>query len=256
MEHMWGKNLCICSDVRDMSKDLDKVVERVLKISANDPVPLNRKGKAISTVKMNTKLMMFSNRVPIFNDAHGAMNARLLIIQMHQSFLGREDIDLADKLILEVDKIALWALEGLGRLLSQGRFTRPDSSEEARAELRVNDSPLVSFINDRVEIHPSNSLNKDTLWDEYQDWAHVNGYKYAKNKQTFYRDLIGLYGPMFKGSQAAPSVNPRITYIKGAGLLSDPERSKYTASNPPMYDATKSFDGRRERYDERNPPPY
>lgn len=256
MEQMWGKNLCICSDVRDMSRDLDKVVERVLKISANDPVPLNKKGKAIVNVKMNTKLMMFSNRVPVFNDAHGAMNARLLIVQMHQSFLGREDTFLADKLIEEVDKIAMWALQGLSRLLKNGKFTTPESSEEARAELRVNDSPLVSFINDRVELHPATSLNKDALWDEYQEWAHMNGYKYIKNKQTFFRDLIGLYGPIFKGAQAAANVMPRITYIRGAGLLSDPKRRTWTAQEPPPYDPKKAFDGRQDRYDERNPPPF
>ena len=56
-------------------------------------------------------------------------------LTLTESFLGREDLTLSDRLGRELTGILNWALRGLKRLRRRGYFVMPKSSEEAIARL-------------------------------------------------------------------------------------------------------------------------
>ena len=107
-----------------------------------------------------------------------------------QSFLGREDVGLTDKLMHELPGILNWALDGLDRLDSRGRFTQPSSGQaEADATRRLAD-PIGAFLEDWCEIGPDRSISLDHLFLKYQAWCESEGRtKDTTTKEIFSRDL-------------------------------------------------------------------
>ena len=49
--------------------------------------------------------MLLSNELPKLADASGALAERFLILTLKESFLGREDVDLTDKLTTDMGGI-------------------------------------------------------------------------------------------------------------------------------------------------------
>ena len=94
--------------------DRTEVTRRLLSIIGEDGVDINRKNKDYwDGVKLAVRFMLLGNEVPRFDDAAGAMAARLIILKMTASFDGKEDPTLEARLIAELPGILLWALDGL-----------------------------------------------------------------------------------------------------------------------------------------------
>jgi hypothetical protein len=86
------------------------------------------------------RFLMMSNDTPTFSDRSGALGGRMIYLKFDQSFYGREDVSLTDKLLHELPGILNWALDGLERLDGRGRFTEPASGQaEAEAVRRLSD---------------------------------------------------------------------------------------------------------------------
>jgi len=83
---------------------------------------VDRKHQEPVTGKLLTRLMILTNELPRLGDASGALSGRMIVLRMSESFYGREDIALTDKLLAERPGILLWAIEGWRRLRERGRF--------------------------------------------------------------------------------------------------------------------------------------
>ena len=92
------------------------LTERLLSISGEDSVTIDRKHREHWTGQLPTRFVICSNEAPRLTDASGALASRLLTFRLTRSFLGREDLELAAKLRRELSGILNWALEGLDRL--------------------------------------------------------------------------------------------------------------------------------------------
>jgi putative DNA primase/helicase len=125
-----GKPLAIISDAR-LGNATDVVVERLLSITGEDALTLDRKYQTHWTGKLPTRFMILSNELPKFKDASGVIANRFMLLRMTHSFLNREDYDLPQKLRPELPAILHWALQGLDNLTTAGRFTVPQSSRDA-----------------------------------------------------------------------------------------------------------------------------
>ena len=100
-------------------------MERLLSITGEDMLTVDRKYREPWSGKLPTRFVILTNELPKFRDSSGAISNRMLILQMTESFLGREDHTLDRRLAAELSGILLWALEGLDRLMRNGRFTVP-----------------------------------------------------------------------------------------------------------------------------------
>ena len=63
--------------------------------------------------KLETRFVILTNELPRLTDASGALASRFITLVLTESFYGREDLGLTDKLAGELPGILNWAL-GVG----------------------------------------------------------------------------------------------------------------------------------------------
>lgn len=121
LQDLIGKPVAIMSDARIRS-DQVIVTERLLSISGEDTLTIDRKYREPWTGHLSTRFLILTNELPRLSDASGALANRFVLLNLTQSFLGREDTTLTDRLMTELPGIFNWALDGLDRLQKRGRF--------------------------------------------------------------------------------------------------------------------------------------
>ncbi len=188
LQPLIGKRLAIIGDARLGRDNQQEVVERLLSITGEDMQTIDRKHKEAWIGKLPTRFLVLSNELPRFGDASGAIATRFVILAIVESWLGREDHDLENRLISELPAILKWALAGIVRLNEQGRFTEPAGSVESVAELADLVSPISAFYRDVCVVHPGTWVAVDTLFNEWRTWCSENGH-YSSSKQKFSTDL-------------------------------------------------------------------
>jgi len=182
-----GKPLAIISDAR-LGSAADAVVERLLSITGEDALTIDRKYQTHWTGRLPTRFLILSNELPKFQDASGVIANRFMVVRMTASFLGREDHELADKLQPELPAILNWSLEGLDQLNRAGRFVMPRSSQEAVVLMQDLASPVSAFVRECCVREPGATVAVDAIYGEWRAWAERNGHK-PGSKITFGRDL-------------------------------------------------------------------
>lgn len=139
--------MAFISDARLSGRsDAAVIAERLLSITGEDALTIDQKYLAPRTLQLLTRLVLMTNEMPKLSDASGALANRWIILRLTESFLGREDTGLTDKLMVELPGILLWAIEGLRRLRARGHFVQPTAGQEAIDELMELSSPITSFV--------------------------------------------------------------------------------------------------------------
>jgi putative DNA primase/helicase len=183
-----GKTLAVVSDARLNGRSASVVVERLLSISGEDTLTVNRKYKEQWTGKLPTRLMLCSNELPQLGDASMAIAGRFVPLLLTRSWLGKEDHGLEVELRRELPEILNWSLRGLERLGKNGRFTRPSGADEAMVALQDLASPVAAFVRDRCLRGPKQEVSVNELYTAWRAWADDNGHV-RSTKQVFGRDL-------------------------------------------------------------------
>lgn len=185
-----GKSLAILSDARAGSGPNQVVVERLLTISGEDALTVDRKYREPWTGKIPARFILVSNEVPNFGDASGAIVGRFVVLQTTRSWLDREDRELEERLHRELPGILSWALDGLERLtVNGGWFTQPQSSQQAISTLRAAASPMQMFLAESCELGPDLEVPKADLYEEWRDWCEQTGREKPGSASTFGRHL-------------------------------------------------------------------
>jgi putative DNA primase/helicase len=190
LENLIGKTLAVSGDVRWHSRNVGDAVPVLLGVIGEDAISIHRKNRTAWTGRLGVRFMLMSNETPTFSDRSGALGGRMIYVKFAQSFYGREDTSLTDKLLSELPGILNWAMDGLERLNGRGRFTEPESGmTEADAVRRLSD-PMGAFLEDWCVIGPDESISLDHLYLKYQDWCASEGRtRDSTTKEIFSRDL-------------------------------------------------------------------
>jgi len=183
-----GKPLAIISDARLGGANVHQVVERLLSVSGEDALTVDRKYKEPWTGTLPTRFLVISNELPRFGDASGAIAGRFLVLTLHRSWLGYENPALTEELLAELPGILSWVLDGLERLNVRGRFTEPASSRDAVVALADLVSPTGAFVRERCEVGPASEVPCDELYAAWKSWAEENGHR-PGSSSSFGRDL-------------------------------------------------------------------
>jgi putative DNA primase/helicase len=145
-------------------------------------------------------------------DVSGALASRFLIISLKESFFGREQLDLKDKLLAERPGILNWALKGLVRLKKRGYFQVPESSLEAVRQLEDLSSPVTAFVRECCALDPNAKTKKQVLYGEYQDWCQETG-QLAMAANVFGKDLTAAFAAEVRASHSNS-----VAYYRGIKL--------------------------------------
>jgi putative DNA primase/helicase len=220
-----GKQLAVISDARLGSRaDQHVIAERLLSISGEDPITIDRKHRDAWTGRLGVRFMLTSNELPRIADSSGALAGRFITLMLQTSFYGREDHGLAERLLPELPGILNWSMEGWRKLQERGAFVQPTASAEAIRDLEDLGSPVGAFIHDCCEVGADQQVARDKLFERWCAWCSAQGRHYPGTIAVFGRDLravvpgLGEVRPRDEGGN-------RERYYQGVGLRESEEQN-------------------------------
>lgn len=192
LEGLLGKRLAIIPDVRLSGRaDWAAIAERLLSISGEDAVDVERKYKSPITTKLPTRFVMVSNELPALRDTSGVLASRLLVLATRRSWYGEEDPNLEAALAAELPGIFLWAAQGLQRLRQRGRFVQPESARPLIRQLERLSSPIAAFLQEGCIFATDAQVPRQALYDAWSTWCAAAGVS-SRSREQFGRDLRAL----------------------------------------------------------------
>ena len=213
-----NKSLGIISDARLGGRtDSQVVVERLLSISGEDALDVDRKCLESVNCKLPTRIMILSNELPRLGDSSGALAGRMILLRLTRSFYGEEDPALTDKLRKELPGILLWSVDGWKRLRDRGRFVQPAASQEMMGELEDLSSPIAEFIRDCCEISEVADVARHDIYNRYVEWCGEHGRKHPDEAAIFGRNLRAAV-PSIRDAQPRDPEGRKIRVYKGIGF--------------------------------------
>lgn len=218
-----GKSVAIISDARLSGRsDIAQVVENLLRVSGDDEVDVHRKCLPRITVNIKARFLIMTNELPRLLDASGAMASRFLLLRMRNSYYGKEDIELASRLLGELSGILLWAIKGWDRLQMRGRFIEPADSEEMAEELEDLSSPIKAFVKDECVVKPHATVTVSELFRVWQVWCNQTGREHPSDIQRFSANLRAAFPQLNKPRQIR-QCGARIRVFDGIRLKGEDE---------------------------------
>ena len=217
---MIGKRLAVISDARISGRaDQSIIVERILSITGEDSLTIDRKFRDSWTGRLDTRFLLLTNELPRLTDSSGALASRFITLVIMQSFIGREDHSLTDRLACELPGILNWSIVGWDRLQARGYFVPPASSDAAQGELEDLGSPIGAFLRDRCQGGPEHQIECGRLFDGWVAWCRDNNRDHPGTTQVFSRDLrAALPGIIVTRPRNKDGSASRTRYYRGLDL--------------------------------------
>lgn len=194
LESLVGKSIAIIADAR-LSERTDEVsfTERMLSISGGDPQDIARKYKSTLTgYSLPVRFTLFSNLLPRFKDTSAAFLSRCVFLRMPNSYLGREDLTLKDRLIAELPGILNWAIAGRRRLDEAKHFYQPEMAMSLVNEMRSIISPVLEFVQSTCVTGPECECETKDLFSVWERWCEENDVSHVGTIQQLSRKLKAL----------------------------------------------------------------
>ena len=169
-----GKPLAAFTDARLTGKNAAGVVSQLLRIVGSDTITVNRKNKEAWSGYLPTRIIMYSNEALQLSENSNALTGRMLVLQMSNSFYGKEDVRLDEKLTTELAGIFNYAMRANKERLARAgeKFIQPESGRatlEMAAELG---NPISSFVDEALVLDLDAKADKDDVFTVYKRWAH------------------------------------------------------------------------------------
>jgi len=125
------------------------------------------------------KLSFSANQVPKTPDSSRAFFRRAMVIAFPNKFEGDEcDPTMIEKITDEDEMSGFlnWALLGLNRLVTNGKFTKSPSTEEAQLEYEALSDPVTAFILNCIEEDTDAIETKDDVYNAYFQFSRGRGF--------------------------------------------------------------------------------
>ncbi|MBY0262108.1 MAG: hypothetical protein K2Q20_07170 [Phycisphaerales bacterium] len=165
------KPLAIISDARFGGKDVMTSIERLLCVTGEDAMTVDRKYLDQVSLKLPTRFMILTNEPPSLSDASTAIVKRFMVLKLKRSFFGKEDEHLSERLMVELPGILRWAIQGWQRLAERGRFVQPRSGEDLIHSMEELASPISAFIRECCVLGPRLRVPTEDLFNAWQQWC-------------------------------------------------------------------------------------
>jgi len=205
MESFIGKKVAVFSDARldgVLQRNLSTMTERLLMITGEDEMHINRKNEKYWKGNLATKVVTFSNELLRFQDESGALASRFLTFRMQQSFYGREDEDLTDKLLAERPGILNLAIEALDELRARGKLIQSETGKEMSERLGELTSDVKVFVDECCELGSQFEVPVGKTFQRWQNWCWQHNIRHAWGDNRFSEKLRSIVPTINKGARA------------------------------------------------------
>ena len=220
MENFVGKKVAVFSDARldgVLQRNLSTITERLLTITGEDEMHINRKNKKYWNGKLSTKLLIFANELLRFQDESGALAGRCLTFRMQQSFFGREDESLTEKLLEERPGILNLAMDALDELRDRGKLLQSASGVEMAERLGDLTSDVKVFVDECCDVGEKFQVRVSEIFVRWQDWCAAHNTRHGWGSNQFSEKLRSVLPTLTSGRPRKD--NPeRLTVLYGVGL--------------------------------------
>lgn len=225
LEPLIGKSLLAFGDVRWNNKNAQTAIQRILEISGEDRITVPRKNKTDWVGTLGVRIMFAGNEIPRFADPSRAMANRLRIVHFTQSFAGREDYGLTERLMGELPGIFNWALEGLDRLTATGRLSESARSAELRERVGDGGDATTAFADEYLEPAADAWCYEDEVMEAYEEWCQrTRRHRDGSTAETLRSALLDLFPKASNNkdtrrSKRTPSGPRKVRAFAGLKLL-------------------------------------
>ncbi|MEQ1827975.1 MAG: phage/plasmid primase, P4 family, partial [Pirellula sp.] len=215
LQTLVDKSVGIITDAR-LSRRTDEtaVMECLLSISGGDPQDVNRKHKdALTAHAIKVRFTVFSNEVPNLRDFSEAFVSRCIFLLTPNSYLGREDFELQNRLRRELSGILNWAIIGRHLLNEFPRLKQPPKGLTLSNTLK---SPVLRFIEERVEFtqDAEETIETSEFFDQWSRWSEEEQLDSPGTVQSLFR-MVKAINPNLETEQRRIG-DDRIREIRGA----------------------------------------
>jgi putative DNA primase/helicase len=153
----------------------ERITQVLKNLLGGEPISINRKYRDVQEAVVRAAPMVQANEVPRLPNRGQGLSSKMLMLPFEQSFLGREQWDLSDRLDEELPGIAAWAAGGARDLLeSDGRWAVPRGAAEAMDVFRRATGPYEAFLEDRFLKREAGWVSYKQIWKEWESWAKAN----------------------------------------------------------------------------------
>ena len=217
LETLITASLAIISDARiGQRTDQSVIVERLLSISGEDRLDVNRKYLKAWVGKLLARLMIMTNELLALTEGSGALAKRYIVLRFPNSYYGKEDTLLTDRLVMELSGILNWAIEGYRRLQKRGHFIQPANAVEMIEQIEMLGAPVKAFIRDECELGPNLQVTVEALYAAWVGWCR-QGNRNPSNPEWFGRNLRAA-APGVRRVKAR-GADGRVAYYQGIALV-------------------------------------
>lgn len=225
LQSLIGKQVAIVSDMRLGGRsDKAAIAEALLAISGEDFVSVPRKNLTDWEGRLRTRFVVMSNEPPAITDPSGALPSRYVVLQMRQSFYGREDVGLTDRLLVERPGILNWAIGGWRAMQQAGRLAQPASSADTVRQISRLSQVVGAFVEDECEVEPGGQVDKDELFRRFRIWVEQEAIPWGASKDVFCKELLSTTAGRVRNTRAREGGGRRWVF-QGIRLLTDRERN-------------------------------
>jgi len=174
-----GVRLATCQETDD-GRRLD--VAAVKRLTGGDTIRARKMRQDFIEFTPSHLPFLITNHLPKVPADDPALWARLLVIPFDQSFLGREDRNLEDRLCAELPAVLAWAVAGWEDYRERGRLDPPAAVSNATSTYRISNDSIAQFIDDRCLLNPHMHVVSTELWNAWDVWCHANSQRPGTNR--------------------------------------------------------------------------
>ena len=160
------------------------------KLATGERIMAERKGQDPFTFRNYSKLVFSANDVPRWFENNNGIFDRIVIVPLNANLRNSPNRDpfLEQKITTEEARSYLFklAIDNLDKLMKTRKFTIPDVSKQKMEEFKVDNNPILSFIND-CDIEGRVIAE---VYVDYKNWCEVEGYKFPLPRNTFTKTII------------------------------------------------------------------
>lgn len=169
-------------------------------ITGEDIISGEKKFKGRFNFTNFAKLIFSTNKVPMARDESGAFFRRWIFIKFPNIFEGEKcNPNILREITTPEELTGLfnWSIEGLKRLLKNGRFSYSKTTNEIKELYERLSSSTVGFAKDWLEIDSEGIIEKDEMYAKYVEYCKRKNFPVVANN-IFARELKGWFGEQIR----------------------------------------------------------
>lgn len=174
----------------DITNALIKKPDKLKKISGNDRIDVEEKGKDAFKVKLFTKLMFAANDLPAFKDNSGGFKRRAIIIPFNKIPNFRERFNLK-AIYREIPKFAYKCMRAFWEARDQEYIKTSPAMDKLSDEWSGANNHVIEFVDDYCTIEEDAREKKVYVYKAYRSFCLASGYKPLSSVQ-FRKELERL----------------------------------------------------------------